>query len=314
MAEISAKMVKDLREATGAGMMDCKKALSDPEVNGDFDKAVEFLRKKGLAAAAKKASRVAAEGVVKYAISEDAKKAVLVEVNSETDFVAKNEKFNTYVDEVAAQALSFGSSDVEAFLKEKWALDPLLTVEEKLSSMVATIGEKLTIRRIELVEGDVVVPYIHGEGKIGVLVAGKVSAVSDAVKDALKNIAMQIAALNAKYLDMSEVSEEFKAHELEVIKANIAQDPKFAGKPEKVLEGAASGRLNKELKEFCLLEQDYVKSADDSDKTVAKYVAKVAKETGSDFAVKSFIRLERGEGIEKKVDDFAAEVAAQAGM
>ncbi|MCR5216165.1 MAG: translation elongation factor Ts [Lachnospiraceae bacterium] len=312
MAEITASLVKELREATGAGMMDCKKALSDPEVNGDIDKAVEFLRKKGLAASAKKANRIAAEGVVKTAISADGKNAVVVEVNSETDFVAKNEKFTSYVQEVADQALTSSAATVEEFLNEKWALDSTLTVSEKLSSMVALIGEKLTIRRFEKISGDAVVSYIHGDGKIGVLVAANTTAVNDEVSECLKNVAMQIAAMNAKYVTSDEVPEDYKNHERQVIAETVAADPKFAGKPEKVIAGAIEGKLNKELKDVVLLEQEYVKSMDDSDKTVKKYVEKVAKATGSNLSVKSFVRLERGEGLEKKVDDFAAEVAAQA--
>ena len=202
MAEVTAKMVKDLREMTGAGMMDCKKALA--ETDGDMDKAVEFLREKGLAAAAKKAGRIAAEGVVKTLVVDD-KNAVVVEVNSETDFVAKNAEFNAYVDEVAKQALASDASSVEEFLAENWAADPSKTVEQQLSSMVARIGEKLSIRRFEkILNADCVVSYVHGEGKIGVLVEAGASVVNDEVKEALKNIAMQIAALNPKYVSRDE--------------------------------------------------------------------------------------------------------------
>ncbi len=311
MAEVTAKMVKDLREMTGAGMMDCKKALA--ETDGDMDKAVEFLREKGLAAAAKKAGRIAAEGVVKTLVVDD-KNAVVVEVNSETDFVAKNAEFNAYVDEVAKQALASDASSVEEFLAENWAADPSKTVEQQLSSMVARIGEKLSIRRFEkILNADCVVSYVHGEGKIGVLVEAGASVVNDEVKEALKNIAMQIAALNPKYVSTDEVSEEYKAHEMEILKAQIANDPKFAGKPDKVIEGAVSGRLNKELKEVCLLEQVYVK-AEDGKQTVGQYVAQVAKATGSNLSIKRFVRLEKGEGMEKKEENFAEEVAKQMGM
>ena len=311
MAEVTAKMVKDLREMTGAGMMDCKKALA--ETDGDMDKAVEFLREKGLAAAAKKAGRIAAEGVVKTLVVDD-KNAVVVEVNSETDFVAKNAEFNAYVDEVAKQALASNAASMEEFMAESWAADTSKTVEQQLSSMVARIGEKLSIRRYEkILNADCVVSYVHGEGKIGVLVEAKASVVNDEVKEALKNIAMQIAALNPKYVSTDEVSEEYKAHEMEILKAQIANDPKFAGKPDKVIEGAVSGRLNKELKEVCLLEQVYVK-AEDGKQTVGQYVAQVAKSTGSDLSIKKFVRLERGEGMEKKEENFAEEVAKQMGM
>lgn len=308
---VDMKKVKELREMTGAGMMDCKKALA--ETDGDMDKAVEFLREKGLAAAAKKAGRIAAEGVVKTLVVDD-KNAVVVEVNSETDFVAKNAEFNAYVDEVAKQALASDASSVEEFLAENWAADPSKTVEQQLSSMVARIGEKLSIRRFEkILNADCVVSYVHGEGKIGVLVEAGASVVNDEVKEALKNIAMQIAALNPKYVSTDEVSEEYKAHEMEILKAQIANDPKFAGKPDKVIEGAVSGRLNKELKEVCLLEQVYVK-AEDGKQTVGQYVAQVAKATGSNLSIKRFVRLEKGEGMEKKEENFAEEVAKQMGM
>ncbi len=311
MAEITASMVKDLREMTGAGMMDCKKALAATE--GDMDKAVEFLREKGLAAAAKKAGRIAAEGVVRALVTDD-HNAVVVEVNSETDFVAKNAEFNAYVDDVAKQAMASSAASIEEFMAEKWNADPSKTVEEQLSSMVARIGEKLTIRRFEkITNADCVVSYIHGEGKIGVLVEAATDVVNDDVKEALKNVAMQIAALNPKYVSTADVSEEYKAHEMEILKAQIANDPKFAGKPEKVIEGAVSGRLNKELKEVCLLEQVYVK-AEDGKQTVAAYLAQVAKAAGANLSIKKFVRLEKGEGIEKKEEDFAAEVAKQMGM
>ena len=248
MADITAGMVKELREMTGAGMMDCKKALAATE--GDMDKAVEFLREKGLAAATKKAGRIAAEGVVKTLLSDD-HNAVVVEVNSETDFVAKNAEFNEFVDAVAAQAMNSSASDMDAFMQETWAADPTLTVEQALSSKVARIGEKLSIRRFEKVTGaDLVVSYSHGDGKIGVLVEAATDVVNDDIKEALKNVAMQIAALHPQYVCADEVPQEFKDHEIEIIKAQIANDPKAAGKPEKVIEGMINGKLNKELKEI----------------------------------------------------------------
>mgnify|MGYP000103115994 CR=1 FL=1 len=310
---ITAAMVKELRELTGAGMMDCKKALG--ETDGDMDAAVEFLAKKGLAKAEKKAGRIAAEGIVSLKVSEDAKKAVAVEVNSETDFVAKNEEFQTFVKAVAEQAVNSDADDMEAFMAEKWNADPSITVKEALVAKVAKIGENLNIRRFEKIVADngCVVSYVHGGGRIGVVVEAQTDVVNDAVKEALTNVAMQIAALSPKYVSTADVSEEYKAHEKEILMAQIANDPKMAGKPEKVIEGAVVGRLNKELKEVCLLEQPYVK-AEDGKQTVAQYLAQVSKETGANLSVKKFVRFETGEGLEKKVDDFAAEVAAQAGM
>ena len=312
MANITAAMVKELREATGAGMMDCKKALN--ETDGDMDAAVEFLRKNGQAKAEKKAGRIAAEGLCCVTLKDD-KTAAVVEVNSETDFVAKNEEFQTFVKAVAEQAVNSDADDMEAFMAEKWNQDPSITVKEALVAKVAKIGENLNIRRFEKIVADngCVVSYVHGGGRIGVVVEAQTDVVNDAVKEALTNVAMQIAALSPKYVSTADVSEEYKAHEKEILMAQIANDPKMAGKPEKVIEGAVVGRLNKELKEVCLLEQPYVK-AEDGKQTVAQYLAQVSKETGADLSVKKFVRFETGEGLEKKVDDFAAEVAAQAGM
>lgn len=309
---ITASMVKELREMTGAGMMDCKKALTATE--GDMDKAVDFLREKGLAGAQKKAGRIAAEGIVATCISEDEKHAVVVEVNAETDFVAKNEKFQTYVAEVAAQAVNTQAEDIEGFMAEKWALDPSMTVKEKLSSMISIIGENMNIRRFKQVveENGVVVSYIHAGGRIGVLVDVETSVVNDAVKEMGKNIAMQIAALNPKYTSRDEVSADFIEHEKSILMAQIQNDPKEASKPEKVIQGMIQGRINKEMKEICLLDQVYVK-AEDGKQSVAQYVAQVAKENSANIEVKSFVRFETGEGLEKKNEDFAAEVAAQMG-
>ena len=312
MAQVTAAMVKELREQTGAGMTDCKKALS--ETDGNMEEAVEILRKKGQAKAVKKESRIAAEGLCCIA-SDGETRAAVVEVNSETDFVAKNETFQQFVNAVAKQAVNSDAADIDAFLEEKWNEDASKTVKEALVDKIAVIGEKLNIRRFEKIvasEG-CVATYVHGGGRIGVIVEARTSVVNDAVKEALTNIAMQVAALNPKYVATADVSEEYKAHEKEIIAAQIAQDPKMAGKPEKVIEGAVNGRLNKELKEVCLLEQVYVK-AEDGKQTVAQYVAKVAKANSADLTIKRFVRFETGEGIEKKVDDFAAEVAAQAGL
>ena len=309
---VTAAMVKELREMTGAGMMDCKKALA--ATDGDMDKAVEFLREKGLAGAEKKAGRIAAEGIVATALTEDEKKAVVVEVNAETDFVAKNAKFQAYVAQVAAQALTTTAADMDAFMEEKWAADETLTVKEALSSQISIIGENMNIRRFKQVveENGVVVSYIHAGGRIGVLVDVETSVVNDAVKEMGKNIAMQIAALNPKYTSRDEVSADFIEHEKSILMAQIQNDPKESSKPEKVIQGMIQGRINKELKEICLLDQTYVK-AEDGKQSVAQYVAQVAKETGASITVKGFVRFETGEGLEKKEENFAEEVAKQMG-
>ena len=306
MAEVTASMVKELREMTGAGMMDCKKALN--ETNGNMDEAVEVLRKSGAAKAEKKASRIAAEGICRVAFDGN-KKAAVVEVNSETDFVAKNETFQTYVEAVAKQALATSAADAEGMMDEKWVEDSSKTVKEVLVEKTATIGEKLSIRRFAKAEGDCVVSYIHGGGRIGVLVVGNGAGDSDAVKEALTNVAMQVAALNPKFISQKDVDQDFIAKEKEIIMAQIENDPKEASKPEKVKEGMVMGRINKEMKEICLLDQVYVK-AEDGKQSVAAYL----KSVDANLVVANFVRFEVGEGMEKKVDDFAAEVAAQAGM
>ena len=277
---VTAAMVKELREMTGAGMMDCKKALA--ATDGDMDKAVEFLREKGLAGAAKKAGRIAAEGIVVTALTDDAKKAVVVEVNAETDFVAKNEKFQTYAADVAAQALMTTAVDIDAFMGETWAKDTTMTVKEALSSQISIIGENMNIRRFEQVAEDngFVASYIHGGGKIGVLIDVETDVVNDAVKEMAKNVAMQAAALKPMYTDRSEVSEDFIEHEKGILMAQIQNDPKEASKPEKVIAGMIQGRINKELKEICLMDQVYVK-AEDGKQSVEQYVKAVAKENGA---------------------------------
>ena len=304
---ITAGMVKELREMTGAGMMDCKKALN--ETNGDMDAAVEYLRKNGQAKAEKKAGRIAAEGLCKVIVKDD-KVAAVVEVNSETDFVAKNEEFQNFVTAVAEQAVATESADMDAFLAEAWNLDSSKTVKDALVEKVAVIGENLSIRRFEKVvaENGCVVSYTHGGGRIGVIVEAETDVVNDAVKEGLVNVAMQVAALSPKYVSQDEVSEEYKEHEKGILLEQAKNDPKNAGKPDAIIEKMIIGRLNKELKEVCLLDQTYVK---DGDLTVAKYVAQVAKENGANLSVKRFVRFETGEGIEKKQEDFAAEVAAQ---
>ncbi len=307
---ITAAMVKELREMSGAGMMDCKKALTEAE--GDMDKAVEVLRERGLAKAVKKAGRIAAEGMVELKVTDCGKKAVAVEVNSETDFVAKNEKFRDYVAQVAEQALDTTAADVDAFLAEPWKFDTAKTVNEVLAGQIAVIGENLKIRRFMQMteENGFVASYTHMGGKIGVLVDVETDVVNDAVKEMAKNLAMQVAALKPQYTDRSEISADFVAHEEEILRAQIMNDPKESQKPEKVIEGMIKGRINKELKEICLLDQVYVK-AEDGKQIVSKYIEQVAKANSAKITVKGFVRFETGEGLEKKNEDFAAEVAAQ---
>ncbi len=307
---VTAGMVKELRELTGAGMMDCKKALT--ETDGDMDAAVEYLRKNGQAKAEKKAGRIAAEGLCKVLVKDD-KIAAVVEVNSETDFVAKNEEFQNFVAAVAEQAINSTSADVDTFLTEAWNVDSSKTVKEALVEKIAVIGENLNIRRFEkiIAEDGCVVSYLHGGGRIGVVVEAVTDVVNPAVKECLANVAMQIAALSPKYVSQDEISDEYKNHEKEILLAQTKIDPKNAGKPDAIIEKMIAGRLAKELKEVCLLEQAYVK---DGELTVGSYVAQVAKETGAKLSVKRFVRYETGEGIEKKTEDFAAEVAKQMGM
>ena len=306
---ITAGMVKELREMTGAGMMDCKKALN--ETNGNMEEAVEFLRKNGQAKAEKKANRIAAEGLCTV-VRKDDKTAAVVEVNSETDFVAKNDTFRDFVTAVATQAVNSDAADLDAFMAEPWAADTSKTVADALVEKVAVIGENLKIRRFEKVvaENGCVVSYIHGAGRIGVIVEAETAVVNDAVKEAMTNIAMQIAALNPKYVSRDEVSADYIAHEKEILLAQIMNDPKESQKPEKVINGMIEGRISKELKDICLVDQVYVK-AEDGKQTVGKYLEQVSKEIGQNVSVKRFVRFETGEGLEKKQEDFAAEVAAQ---
>ena len=310
---VTAAMVKELREMTGAGMMDCKKALA--ATDGDMDKAVEFLREKGLAGAAKKAGRIAAEGIVDTAMTDDCKKAVVVEVNAETDFVAKNAKFQAYVADVAAQALNTTAADMDSFMAEKWAKDESLTVKEALASQISIIGENMNIRRFNQVEepNGFIASYIHAGGKIGVLVDVETDVVNDDVKEMAKNVAMQAAALKPSFTSRDEVDDAFIEHEKAILMAQIQNDPKEASKPEKVIQGMIQGRINKELKEFCLLDQVYVK-AEDGKQSVSQYVASVAKANNANIKIKKFVRFETGEGLEKKSEDFAAEVAKQMGV
>lgn len=358
MAAVTAGMVKELREMTGAGMMDCKKALA--ATDGDMDKAVEFLRENGMAKAAKKAGRIAAEGIVKTLV--DGKKAAIVEVNSETDFVAKNETFQEFVQTVADTALASdlnggaNGEDIEALLATNGLND--LLVEK-----TATIGEKLSVRRFEKVTGDIVTSYIHGGGRIGVVIAANGTA-DDAAKEALTNIAMQVAAMNPQYISRNDISADELAKIKEITIDSALNDATTLPKPilnklldkainekvwsdddiaqfnehksnmnyvwnflsdaakaqlaelamadkdsivaEKMFGGLVEGRVSKQLKEICLLDQTYVK-AEDGKQSVAKYLDSVSK----DLTITKMVRFEVGEGMEKKQEDFAAEVAAQ---
>ncbi|MBE5947849.1 MAG: elongation factor Ts [Lachnospiraceae bacterium] len=371
MANITASMVKELREMTGAGMMDCKKALA--ETDGNMDAAVEYLKKNGQAKAEKKAGRIAAEGIVATIISADDKTAAIVEVNSETDFVAKNEEFRSFVADVAKQALASDAADMDAFMAEAWNADTAKTVKDALVEKVAVIGENLSIRRFEkaAVDNGCVVSYIHAGGKIGVLVKATTDNANDDVKEALKNIAMQIAALSPKYTSRDEISaaELAKMREITVDSAlndtftlpmpvlnaliakavndkvwsdediamyeekkdNMKYLPNFLTKEakaslaelaiadratiseNKIFNGLVDGRVSKQLKDICLLDQTYVK-AEDGKQTVGAYIKEVAKATGVDFALAGFVRFETGEGLEKKSENFAEEVAKQMGM
>ncbi len=300
----TAQDVKELREITGCGMMDCKKALT--ETNGDKDAAVELLREKGLATAAKKSGRIASEGIVKSYI--DGGVGVVVEVNSETDFVAKNADFQDFVGEIAKTVADANPADVEALKATAYGDG---TIGDLLTEKIAKIGENMNIKRFARIATDgVVVDYIHAAGKIGVLVEADAPN-NDEVKVALKNVAMQIAALNPKYLSSDDVPQDYKDHEKEILIAQLKNDPKNASKPDEIIEKMITGRLQKELKEVCLLEQLYVKA--ENKESVAKYLEMVSKNVGADIKIKSYVRFETGEGLEKKEDDFAAEVAAMAG-
>ena len=308
---ITAAQVKELREITGAGMMDCKKALT--ETNGDMDKAVEYLRENGKASAQKKAGRIAAEGIVMLKTTDDKKKGVAVEVNSETDFVAQNAKFRGYVAEVCDQALDTKAADIDAFLAEPWKGDTTKTVKDALDDEIAIISENMHIRRFQQVEeqNGFVAAYTHMDGKIGVLVDVETDVVNDAIEEMGKNVAMQVAAMRPQYTSNDEVPGDYIAHEKEILLAAIKNDPKESQKPEKVINGIVMGRINKELKDIVLLDQVYVK-AEDGKQSIAKYVEQVAKEIGAKIAIKGFVRYETGEGLEKKEENFAEEVAKQA--
>ncbi|WP_434799074.1 translation elongation factor Ts [Terrisporobacter vanillatitrophus] len=301
MANITAQMVKELRETTGAGMLDCKKALQEAE--GNMEKAIDLLREKGLSKAAKKADRVAAEGLVTIEVNADNTTAAIVEVNSETDFVAKNEDFKVFVKDAAEMALATEATEIELLLAENHKEGKAL--KDVLNDRIAKIGEKLDFRRFEKLttEGQIA-GYIHGAGKIGVLVELLTEARDEKVLTMGKDIAMQVAAMNPKYVSRDDVDQDYIAHETEVLTAQALNE----GKPANIVEKMVKGRLEKELKEVCLLEQTFVK---DSDLTIKKLVANTAKEVGSDIQVGRVVRFEVGEGIEKKEENFAEEVAKQ---
>ena len=298
--------VKNLREMTGVGMMDCKKALVASD--GDMDKAVEYLREKGLAASAKKAGRIAAEGMAYAAVIDGV--GVVVEVNAETDFVGKNEKFQEFVKGVAATVAKCAPADLDALMECKYNGTDL-TVTQQQQEMVLVIGENIKVRRFASFAEGVCVPYIHAGGKIGVLVNLAVEGeVSDKVLEMGKDVAMQIAALNPRFWDKSQVTEDVLAEEKKIMLAQMDNDPKMASKPAQVKEKIVEGKLNKFYAENCLLQQEFVK---DNSMTVEQYMNAVAKEAGVKVTLKDAVRFEKGEGIEKKQDDFAAEIASMVG-
>ena len=293
--------VKNLREMTGVGMMDCKKALA--EADGNIDKAIEYLREKGLAASAKKAGRIAAEGMA-YATVIDGV-GVVVEVNAETDFVGKNEKFVDFVKGVAAVVAKENPADLEALMAAKY--NDTLTVEQQQQEMVLVIGENIKVRRFARFAEGVSVAYVHAGGKIGVLVNLDTDLTYEQVEEAGKDAAMQIAALNPRFWDKSQVTEEVLEEEKRIMMVQMANDPKMANKPEQVREKIVMGKLNKFYSENCLLQQEFVK---DNNFTVEKYIASVAKAQGGSITFKNAVRFEKGEGIEKKEENFAAEIAS----
>jgi elongation factor Ts len=300
---VTAAMVKELRERTGAGMMDCKNVLT--ETDGDIERSIEVLREKGLAKAAKKAGRIASEGLVRTAFSDDHKAAAIVEVNSETDFVAKNDEFIGFVDATAKLALESGSKDTEGLMEAELGSG---TVRDRLNGLIATIGENMNVRRFKRFErpGAVYVGYIHGAGKIGVIVGLETEASWSEVAAVGKDVAMQIASMNPKFIDESQVDPEY----IESEKKILVQQALNEGKPADIVEKMVAGRLKKELKETCLLEQKFVKNPD---VTVARYVKEASDALKKPVKVVEMARYEVGEGIEKKEENFAEEVAKQIG-
>jgi elongation factor Ts len=303
---ITAGMVKELRERTGAGMMDCKKALG--ETNGDLEKAIEVLREKGLAAAAKKAGRIAAEGIVTTYISEDMKLGAVVEVNCETDFVAANEEFKALVNNVAKMAAESNVETVEELVQLKYIADENVTVQEAVTALIAKIGENMSVRRFERfkVENGIEQSYIHGGGKIGVLVELACEKQDPVLATIGKDIAMQIAAANPLFLNKDAVDNESLEKEKEIYRVQALNE----GKPENIVDKMVLGRVNKYYKEVCLIEQVWVKNGD---YTITKYLQEESKKLGAEITVTRFARFERGEGIEKKEENFADEVQKMQG-
>ena len=300
--QITASMVKELREISGAGMSACKNALV--EAQGDLKRATDILREKGLAAAAKKAGRVAAEGLVATHLSEDGKRGAIVEVNSETDFVAKNEDFVAFVKQMAVEVLTSDAETVEALLERKWTPDPSQTIKDVLTHKIATIGENIGLRRFTRHESKgLVLDYIHGGGRIGVMLELEADQMTDKAIEAGRNVCMQIAAMNPQYLDRESVPPDYLASEKEILtkEANNENAESAKPKPQQVIEKMVEGRLAKQLKEICLYDQEYVK---DDSQTVEAYL----KGVGGGVKIVRFTRYEKGEGIEKKEEDFAAEV------
>ena len=299
---VTAKLVKELREMTGAGMMDCKKALV--ETDGDIDKAVEVLREKGLSKAAKKSGRIAAEGLVDLAFSDDHKKAAVIEVNSETDFVAKNPEFIEFVDTLAGKALEMEDGCMDNFMALPYEGEG--TVKDALTNKISKIGENMNIRRFErkATDGVVYTGYIHSNGRIAVLVGIETEATAEEIKTVGKDVAMQVASMNPKFVNDNEVDQEWLASETEIAKQQLLNE----GKKPELLERIIPGKIKAILKEVCLVDQKFVKNGD---LTVEQYVNEEAEKIGKPMKVVEMVRYEVGEGIEKKEEDFAAEVAAQ---
>ena len=305
----TAKDVMALREMSGAGMMDCKRALV--ETDGDMDKAMEYLREKSLAATAKKASRIAAEGIVDSYIHMGGKIGVLLEVNCETDFVAKNDKFMDFVKGVARTIIATAPADVEALCATAYDGTDR-TVTETLNDLILSIGENMKIRRFEVMDG-VVATYIHAGGSVGVMVGFDVADESKAATDEFKvmgkDVAMQIAAMSPSYLDEASVPAEVIEHEKGILSAQLKEDPKMANKPEQVLEKIAAGKLGKFYKENCLVDQEFVKA--ENHENVQTYINNVAKALGTEIKCTGFVRMMKGEGLEKREENFAEEIAKQ---
>ncbi len=307
MAEITAKLVKELRELTGSGMMDCKKALV--AVEGDIDKAADWLRENGILKAAKKSSRIAAEGLVRTKFNEDHTEAAIVEVNSETDFVAKNDEFVGFVEALAKKALDKAHDTLDDFLNADFDGDGK-TVKEELTEKIAKIGENMNIRRFDKMKEDGVkyVGYTHGGGRIGAIVGLKTEAAFEEIEEIGKDVAMQIASMAPKFVSAADVAQDWLESETKILKEATIKELEEAGKKIEMAENIVKGKINKELKEVCLTEQKFVK---DAELTVKKYVEEAAKKLGKSVEIVSMKRYEVGEGLEKKEEDFAAEVAAQ---